>query len=116
MAHLYHIYGTKIWYQDKEVRSFPTPKKTDRNLNVFSGQNTNFDSPHTFFNFDWQFRPSCWLWWSLEVSIIAISIATLQSTVLHFPQDMDLLLSTVLVLCVALWIFSVVSHFEKVFI
>ena len=35
MAHLYQIYGTQVWYQDKEVRSFPTLKKTDRYPNGF---------------------------------------------------------------------------------
>ena len=37
MTHLYQVYGTRLWYQDKEVRSFTTPKKTDRNLNFYLG-------------------------------------------------------------------------------
>ena len=40
MAPLYQASGTQVWYQDKEVRSFPTPptSKTDRNLSVFLGK------------------------------------------------------------------------------
>ena len=39
---------------------------------------------------------------SLEVSIIHISIVALPSTVLKFPQDMDFLLSALIVFHVAL--------------
>ena len=70
-------------------------------------QNKNFVRRHIFSNFDWQFSTNPLTGSSdfLEVSVIPISIATLPSTVLPFPQDIDFLLSVLIVWRVILWFF-----------
>ena len=100
MAPLYQASGTQVWYQDKEVRSFPTPptSKTDRNLSVFLGKTLTLSVVISFPTLTGSLGPLTGYTDPLKVSIIPTSITTLPSTVLKFSKNMDFLLSVLIVL------------------
>ena len=90
MAHLYLVCGTQAWYQDKEIRSFPTPQKTYRNLNDLFGSKDKLCQPrYLFLTLTVSLDPLTVSSDLLEVSIIPITIATLPPTALQFPLNMD---------------------------
>ena len=113
MTHLYQVYGTRLWYQDKEVRSFTTPKKTDRNLNFYlgggeggmGGKRRTLSAVISFPTLTGSLDPLTGSSDPLEVAIFPTSTVTLLSTVLQFPENVDFLLSAVIVWRVILQFF-----------
>ena len=112
MALRYQVYGTQVWYQDKDVCSFPTPQETDYNLNVLTETRTSW-AVISFPSLTGSLDPLTSSCDPLEVSVISTAVGTLPSTVLEFPQNMDFLLSAVIILRANLYFF-LLPLFEKV--
>ena len=97
----------------KKYVAFQTPEKIDRNLNVFLGAKTRTSSAVISFPIlTDSLDPLTGSSDPLKVSTIPMSIATLPSTFLQFPQDLDFLLSVLIVLCVTLCFFSRFSFWK----